>query len=183
MFDPPQSLHRLLRRWCWQRLVPPQSLHWLLCRWCWQMLVPPQSLHWLLCRWCWHILLRACMLLPGFGNRSPLCRLFDSSPLFGVIHFLFEVLAFPCVPGAISTLVFMLIQVDRMSAERLQLACSFSIRRKQGLLLCKSKPRQRGPTASPNLGSLPLWTSRDVESTPDAPAAGFCPCTVSLPLS
>ena len=41
---PPQSLHLLLWRLCWQMLAPPQSLQLLLRRLCWQMLVPPQSL-------------------------------------------------------------------------------------------------------------------------------------------
>jgi len=50
------SLHRLLRRWCWQRLAPPHSLHWLLRRWCWQMPAPPHSLHSFLRRWCGQML-------------------------------------------------------------------------------------------------------------------------------
>ena len=40
-----QSLHRLLCRWCSQKLPPPQTLHLLLSRWCSQRLMPPQSLH------------------------------------------------------------------------------------------------------------------------------------------
>jgi len=35
-----QSLHLLLRRWCWQMLAPPHPLYLLLWRWCWQMLAP-----------------------------------------------------------------------------------------------------------------------------------------------
>ena len=52
MLAPPQSLHLLLWRLCWQMLVPPQSLHLLLSRLCGQILVHPQSLHCFLCRLC-----------------------------------------------------------------------------------------------------------------------------------
>src|SRR6056300_1720579 len=102
-------------------LAPPQSLHWLLIRWCSQMLAPPQCLHLLLRRWCWHILPPACMLLLGGVIRSRLCRLFDLSSSSGAARFRFEVLAFSSVLGAISTLVFMILHVDPMSAARLQL--------------------------------------------------------------
>jgi hypothetical protein len=40
-----QSLHRLSRRSCWQKLCGLQSLHWAFWRMCWQKPVP-QSLHW-----------------------------------------------------------------------------------------------------------------------------------------
>jgi hypothetical protein len=52
MLAPPQSLHSLLRRLCWQSLVPPQSLQVLLMRLCVQILAPPQSLHLLLMQLC-----------------------------------------------------------------------------------------------------------------------------------
>jgi len=53
---PPQSLHLVLMRLCWQMLVPPQSLQVPL-RWlCWQMVVSPQSLQVLLARLCSHFL-------------------------------------------------------------------------------------------------------------------------------
>ena len=52
MLAPPQSLHSLLRRLCWQILVPPQSLQVLLMRLCVQILAPPQSLHLLLMQLC-----------------------------------------------------------------------------------------------------------------------------------
>ena len=69
MLVPPQSLHCLLWRLCWQMPVPPQSLQALLMRLCGQMLAPPQSLHLLLWRLCWQ------MLVPPQSLQSALVTL------------------------------------------------------------------------------------------------------------
>ena len=96
------------------------------------------------------------MLLPAGVIRSRLCRLFDLSPSSGAARFRFEVLAFSCVLGAISSLVFMLVQVDQMSAVRLQLASRRSTRLSQPGLTTLGETTYCG-SVGPNLESLPLW--------------------------
>ena len=101
------------------------------------------------------------MLLPGCVNRSLLCRLFDFALSSGAARFRVEVLAFSFVAGAISTLVFILIQVDQMSAVRLQLASRLSTRLQLSpprlIKILVWKERTSCGSVGPNLESLPLW--------------------------